>query len=268
MLSYRANEHEEYNKQPVYNTLSHVYTGFLEAHWGWQHKKRFLEQYEMLFVTKGTLFLSLDDRPLTLDKNELIICSPYRTIRGVKESEQTVSFYWVDFQTNNTDGAWVDDRKYAISSPIQFEQWMTELRSLKWQHAAGREVGDAILLIILNTLRQSQHMVDEQRALIEKIKSYVEDALYTPLSVDQVASELKYDRDYLSRVMKSRTGFTLKEYISERRMEVAKSLLRSSSYSITQIAQIMGYGDANLFSKFFSYHQQISPLRYRKMHMQ
>lgn len=268
MIYFQVNEKEKYKKQPSYNRISHIHSGFLDVRTGWRHKKRFLENHELLFVTKGCLFLALGDKRLMVRENEGILCSPFQTIQGYKTNEQRVSFYWVDFLIDQTSGIRLNEPKRIATSPLQFKQWLTDLCSLRWRRGVGEEVGDAALLLILTSFTRQYEGMDEKDVLVEQIREYIEEEIYHPLTVSQIAEKLQYDKDYLTRIVKSITGMTLKEYINVRRMEIAKSLLCTSSYKITQIAGIIGYENVNLFTKFFQYHEKVSPLGYRKMHMQ
>ena len=58
-------------------------------------------------------------------------------------------------------------------------------------------------------------------------------------------------------------GKTPYEIINERKIKAAKELLGNSSYTINEIADILGYNDASYFSKVFKKTVGVSPLRYR-----
>ncbi len=54
------------------------------------------------------------------------------------------------------------------------------------------------------------------------------------------------------------------KYITYRRMELAKELLRDKGRSIDQVARQVGYHDYFYFTKVFKESQGISPSKYRK----
>ena len=51
--------------------------------------------------------------------------------------------------------------------------------------------------------------------------------------------------------LKSETGQTLNQYITEYRMEKAKQLLKDARFKITDISSRVGYSDGNYFGKSF-----------------
>lgn len=268
MIYFQINAEEKYNKQPAYNKVSHIHSGYLDIQTGWRHKKRFLEHHELLYVTKGCLYLALGKKRVMVRENEGILCSPFQTIQGYKANEQRTAFYWVDFLIDQIHGIRLNEAKRIVTSHLHFKQWLRDLCSLRWHSGVGEEVGDATLLLILNAFGRQSEGMDEKDALVQQIRECIEEEIYQPLTVSQIAEKLKYDGDYLTRIIKSVTGMTMKEYINARRIEIAKSLLCTSSYRISQIANIIGYENVNLFTKFFLYHEKISPLGYRKMHLQ
>ena len=59
-------------------------------------------------------------------------------------------------------------------------------------------------------------------------------------------------------------GLSFSEYITARRMQKAKELLKDDSRSIEEIANAVGYHDYFYFTKVFKKTQGISPSKYRK----
>jgi AraC-like DNA-binding protein len=80
---------------------------------------------------------------------------------------------------------------------------------------------------------------------------YVYGHLFEPCSVKLIASVLNLHPNYLSRIFKSEVGISLTEYSKIRKLDEAKNLLLNSEHSITEIAEMMGYGSLSYFSKDF-----------------
>ena len=72
--------------------------------------------------------------------------------------------------------------------------------------------------------------------------------------------------NYLSNVIKSKTGKPIGTWIAEKTMSEAKSLLQNSSISIKEIAYLLGFAESAHFSNYFSRHAEMSPAAYRKQH--
>ena len=57
---------------------------------------------------------------------------------------------------------------------------------------------------------------------------------------------------------------TFTEYLNTVRLNVAKDLLITSNYNLSEIAREAGYTDLSYFSKLFKKEYGISPSKYRK----
>lgn len=100
------------------------------------------------------------------------------------------------------------------------------------------------------TLRKALHYIDE---------NYANESL----TLSSVACEVDVSANYLSSVFSQNIQKTFTEYVTEKRMEKAKKLLRSSEDSSNKIAMEVGYKDAHYFSYVFKKTQGCSPREYR-----
>lgn len=86
------------------------------------------------------------------------------------------------------------------------------------------------------------------------------------LSLEAIAMELKLPVYYLSRFFKEQTSYTFTDYITKLRMDKAKELLVSTSKSIRDIVNSVGYTDPASFMRKFKKIEGITPGEYRKLH--
>lgn len=66
------------------------------------------------------------------------------------------------------------------------------------------------------------------------------------------------------RNFKMYTGTTPKQFILQKRINNAETLLQNKQYNIKEIAQIIGYDNPLYFSRIFQRTKGISPSEYRK----
>ena len=74
--------------------------------------------------------------------------------------------------------------------------------------------------------------------------------------------------NYFSSVIKLKTGKTVNNWITEKIVAEAKSLLRRSSEPIQEVASLLGFKNAAHFSRFFKKHAEVSPSVFRKSFQQ
>jgi len=84
------------------------------------------------------------------------------------------------------------------------------------------------------------------------------------LQVKYFAKKLNLHPNYLTSVIKSKTGRTVNDWISKQTLSIAKSLLLHTPYSSKEIAYKLGFSESTHFSRFFKNHTELSPNTFRK----
>jgi LacI family transcriptional regulator len=83
------------------------------------------------------------------------------------------------------------------------------------------------------------------------------------ISVDDVVEEVAVSRRNLERRFRDAIGRTILEEIQLVRLERAKRLLVETTYPVSKIAQLAGFGSAGYFIQFFQKHIGKTPRKYR-----
>ena len=78
-----------------------------------------------------------------------------------------------------------------------------------------------------------------------------------------MADRLYLNPNYFSEVFKQYAGIGFNEFLTNLRIERAKELLSYQQFSIKEIADLVGYSDANYFAKVFKKLTGQSPVQYR-----
>ena len=83
------------------------------------------------------------------------------------------------------------------------------------------------------------------------------------LSLSQVAEQTGMSPNYLSSIFSQNMQKTFIEYVTEKRIEKAKKLLRQTDKTSGEIAKEVGYKDSHYFSFVFRKLQGCNPREYR-----
>jgi AraC family transcriptional activator of pobA len=83
----------------------------------------------------------------------------------------------------------------------------------------------------------------------------------------QYAAQLNIHVNHLNKVLKETTGQTTYRLINERLLQEAKILLKSTAWTVNEIAWSLGFEEAHHFSAFFKHRQQLTPTAFRNHHM-
>ena len=84
-----------------------------------------------------------------------------------------------------------------------------------------------------------------------------------PLDLERLASEAGYSKYHFVRAFRSAYGETPVAYLTRRRVERAKSLLRNANLSVTEICFLVGFQSLGSFSALFKRLVGQTPSAYR-----
>ncbi|MCF0187605.1 MAG: response regulator [Bacteroidaceae bacterium] len=113
---------------------------------------------------------------------------------------------------------------------------------------------------------ETENMSDEQvrlNAIATTIREFIDEHYVEDIALQDVAKKLNYSDAYFCKVFKQcfDKGFVL--YLSEYRIAKAKELLADVSINIKEISSLVGYRDANYFTKVFKRNVGETPSEYR-----
>jgi YesN/AraC family two-component response regulator len=96
-----------------------------------------------------------------------------------------------------------------------------------------------------------------------KVLDYIERHLSEEITLDDLARIVHFEKTYLITKFKEIWGLSPMKYVNTMRIERAKTLLRRSEKSITEIAYETGFGSIHYFSRYFKESVGITPNEYR-----
>lgn len=115
--------------------------------------------------------------------------------------------------------------------------------------------------------RSSQIVKTFKRTLEKHYRDLLSGKADKPFRIQDYADAQNLHPNYLSNVIKSKTGKPIGTWISEKTIAEAKSLLQNSSTSIKEIAWQLGFTESTHFSNYFKKHTDLSPALFRKQHV-
>lgn len=262
----------------------------------WMHLTRNLIDFELAVVTEGILYIALDDEEYAVEKGSYILMPPTRNQHGYKQSG--CSFYWmhfsigVDFEPapdsysimNNNDIFHLsedvehikfDDKNTYIpligklNSPERVIILMKQLQDCDKRYHNNHMnniLTGAVLSEVAcqNTLYQKHTQLNQTKQIFNDIIDYIQYHSSENITVKEIADYFGYNPKYLSSFFKKQAGTTLKQYMLQSKMEVAKAELTDTNHPISQIAYNLGFDDAHNFTNAFKKITGLSPTEYRE----
>lgn len=136
----------------------------------------------------------------------------------------------------------------------------------------GKMRGDALfqqLVTLLAVDRRLLHHLDYKCGVGDRRVRHALDFVHTHLSeeldLQRIAEASETSVFHLSRLFRQATGYPVWRYVSRRRVEMAKGLMKDPAFTLAQVSALSGFSSYSTFAATFSAEQGLSPLRYRQL---
>ena len=124
-----------------------------------------------------------------------------------------------------------------------------------------------LTLLLIDLARLAGDVVGDLRRsgepLLAEVFAVIDRRHAEPLSLRDVARQLGMTPGHLTTTVRRRTGRTVQEWIIERRMAEARSLLADTDLPVREVARRIGISDPGYFSRLFRRTHGTSPRRWR-----
>ncbi|WEG11185.1 AraC family transcriptional regulator [Pullulanibacillus sp. KACC 23026] len=252
-----------------------------------------LEYFDLIFVKKGILYMTEDEKPFTIDPNEMLVLLPMKHHYSTKPVDEETEFYWLHFYTNSYYSEGDGPRKLASSIPIPSLHFHNHSYTLRLQkHCklvddeeiykkidqlllattnANKELSFWDIQIhffsLINVLEYQGMAKDTGYILSEKIARYIRDHYHQPITSTTLAEQFNVHENTIAKYMKKFYKVTALEYLNTYRLEQSRILLLKTDDPIQSIAEQCGFSVGPYFSSAFKKTYGMSPLNYRKKHL-
>lgn len=238
----------------------------------WTHYTRNLDDYELMVVTEGTLYIASETEHFTVNEGEYLLMPPTKFQHGFKPSK--CSFFWLHIgyeQTENQSDLLTQISIPNQAKPTSIERIIVLLKQLqdsdkryqnqKLNSFLASAIFTEIELQTQNNLKKEKDF--SQDHLYESVKDYINWHLHENLKVSQIAEYFGYNKKYLTTIFHKISGIAIKQFILQSKMERAKIALTETNQQIAQIAYSLGFEDSHNFSNAFKKITGLSPKVYK-----
>ncbi|NQX44034.1 response regulator transcription factor [Paenibacillus tritici] len=145
-------------------------------------------------------------------------------------------------------------------------QWMTELLHWPLKYRNLHQLKQVFQLFI----GEAAEYIAEKRGgksegNIEKIKKYIDGHYRENIYLKGIASDFDMNPVYLGQLFRKTYGVYFNEYLLTLRIEEAKRLLRQTKKRMYEIAELVGFQNADYFATQFEKLENMTPTDYRNL---
>lgn len=233
--------------------------GYFKSDGLWRHPERRIDSNEIIYVTKGEVDINEEGTEYHLKAGDVLFLEKNMLHKGTKESCKA-EFYWFHF---NGDC----DFKFVPNTGNSVKILLKQLLHYENTPTYPREIMDLMLKIIMIEIKTcAEANLNVANPITAEVKEWIRTHSEQPVTISEISEKFGYNSDYLCRMFKASYGISLKSYTNQQRCSYIKSLLVSTEYNINEIAQITGFDSYQTFLKYFTYHENISPKKFRSLY--
>lgn len=247
------------------------------------------DRMEIALVTAGQVDAFVDGQSYLLEAGDIFILKPYEVFTFRSTSLETryiqlkfsssfitlppTHFFQKNFVLPLQNGTLIPPRLVTAGDAL-YELLMHPLRRLDVQKE-GTDGYDGELFSIVIDLCTAMMPYCHISGGSNRSGKPTEDVIFTCLNyirknymenitLDELASLVHLQPNYLCALFKKRTGRTIFDHITRLRINNASTLLRSTSLPVNQIAEQCGFPSISFFTRKFTALHGCSPTAYRK----
>ena len=222
--------------------------------------------YEFLFINKGIGSVVIDDKVYSVKKGSVVVYKKHSNHRevgfnlgidgaffAVKGSKELDAFC----STLTSPVASVEDKKIA---PLLSSLLALSKESSAFSTRACEKIAESIVFIVMDAFSYSPQKRKDDA--FYSVLKYFDENFTAKQDYSAVCHHFGIDRYYLCVLFKERLGVSPVEYVTQRRIELAKKLL--PTFSVSEVSTKCGFENAYYFSKVFKKVTGAPPSAYKK----
>lgn len=251
--------------------LNHILCGRLEAK-SFVHMYRLINIHVLIVVEEGVLNIEIGGVRHKIRRGEAVLLPAFVPHTGFcdNDTDGRVSYFWAHFTAEKSELS--DERSGDLSLPCLFKLadyarvriLYNQLLDVNKLSGTKKKYCDFLFTALCCEIAsQAEYENISGNKTVNHAIAWIEMNINSPVSLEQVAAALGYNKRYLSRIFQKNTGMTINEFITDRKMNLAKQLLTGSDEKISSIAMQLGFGDAGYFMRTFKKHEGVTCREYR-----
>ena len=252
----------------------------------WRYETHDHSAVEILLTLEGMVTYTIEDKIYQVRKGEILIVPPDTlhslsmgegssrylflfesdAIMAMRDLKAMASYFHKPFHLRDGSDAHVRIRELLLRAREAYEK-----REMMWNTMCY-----SCILRVYATLgqrylsgikpRTGDNMRNMDSEVINAVMTYINNHYREELSLEDVARFAGFSRYYFSRSFKRQTGYSFKDYLCQKRLQVAVDLLIRTNRSMRDVAIESGFGSVATFNRVFREKKGCTPTQYRAIY--
>jgi AraC family transcriptional regulator of arabinose operon len=226
-------------------------------------------------ILKGRGVVCCNGQKYPVEPGSMFSIWPGRPIDYYDIPKQPWEYLWIHLGGEGTErflngcGFSPDHLVFKPGDPVAVKRDFWQIRNLY----AKRDIHTIPLIItrFYEMIIACDRRVDNEEPrmsqdLVQQAVTYIEAMLNTPIDINHIAASLGVCRTTLYRAFVQNKGITPVEYLSSRRIERARELLKTTDLKLADICKSIGFSEQRYFIRCFREHTGTTPGVFRTQH--
>lgn len=233
-----------------------------------------LNSYLIFIVTRGSGMIQIDGKDHSLVMGDCVFIDCQQHYEHQSSESDPWELMWIHCNGNHIK-AFHDlfkrkneEKEYiTIENVDKLKGYFAKLLQFKNDQELLTEFKSSIIIEqIIELLFEELAHREENRLYVfyNQIREYINENYQKHTLAEKMAKTFKVDLDEMNREFQKIYGIEIYDYILNRRFTKAKELLRFSIKPVSEIVEISGIRDMDLFRKMFKEHEKMTAEEYRE----
>lgn len=238
--------------------------------------------YEIYFLISGNRKYFIQNTIYTLQPNQIVIFKPNLphqvTVNLNIPYERRLLYLtpqlFTEILNNNSCLKSIADTQFFNLKKEDFDKALSFLEKIeeevknndKYSLDNIRNIVAELLIFIDRHNDTSDIIINKSDLRIQLAIDYIIDHYSEPITLNDCAKIASMNYHAFSKAFQKTTAISFKDFLTKIRIDKACELLETTDFSITKIAELVGFSSDNYFSTTFKALHKISPTAYRNQY--
>lgn len=246
--------------------------------------------WEMVYVDKGKVLVMREKEQIILSHGEIIFHKP-NEFHSIRAFESAPDFFVITFVCNSVAMRYFENYYTVLNKTLspfieliikEAEQsfvipkndpMLTKLTKIKDAPAGSEQLIktylEQLLIHLIRDMTKSKvngiftNKESMENHIVKEIKEYVDTQLYSNIGINAVCRQIGYGKSYLCKLFKEQTGNTIARFVTERKIDAAKRMIREGNLNFTQISDALAFDNPQYFSRVFKRITDMTPSEFK-----
>lgn len=238
-------------------------------------KGRVLDNYQLIYISQGRgWYCESPEKRIEIPSGSLLIIPQYTWHSYYPDKKTGWQEYWIGLSGEHIDSRYKNgffsQNKiiHKIGYREHFVALYKEAIDIAFKQKAGFQqvlasIANSILAYAIYYDRNGYYSKSLIAEKMDQARSIMRENMLSNISAEEIAERINMSYSWFRKTFKEYTNVSPAHYITQLKLQTAKSLLINSTMSVKEIAFHLNYEDAAYFSAIFKKYVGTSPSEFR-----